>query len=491
MDAMKLFVAMLATETSTVSVCPTGRIDFEVHGVFRGDASIKAPSGVGVFNAEFRRLAEADGHTMVESLAAFAQPAGPTLRLVYEEYRQCILDDLKAALPVDAVALVLHGAMVAQGYDDCEGDLIERVREIVGPNVPIGVELDLHCHYTTRMHDNADIIIAYKEYPHTDGIDRLRELYAHLMRQAAGEIRPTTAVVDCKMIGLWHTTREPMISFVKRMQEVEGRDGVLSVSLGHGFPWGDVPESGAKLWVITDNDAVKAEALAQQLFEEFRDMRALTYDPPLTIAAALAEASAAAQGPVVLADVGDNAGGGAMSDSTFVLRAMLDAGIRNAAIGSFWDIGAVSICQSAGVGAEITLRIGGKCGPMSGDPVDVPVTVKAIVENHSQTGLGARRPLGTGVWVRTVGGIDIALNTQRSQVMSRECFENLGISLGDKQMIVVKSSQHFHADFSSIAKKVLYMGTPGSTSQAFAEMTFTKRDNHFWPRVENPWQQAG
>ena len=93
--------------------------------------------------------------------------------------------------------------------------------------------------------------------------------------------------------------------------------------------------------------------------------------------------------------------------------------------------------------------------------------------------------------MRTASGIDIALNTQRSQVMSRECFENLGISLGDKQMIVVKSSQHFHADFSSIAKKVLYMGTPGSTSQAFAEMTFAKRDNHFWPRVENPWQQAG
>jgi microcystin degradation protein MlrC len=484
---MRIFVATLATETNTSAVVPTGRVDFEMYGVFRGDASIKAQDGVGVLHAEIKRLAAADGHTVIESLTAVAQPSGPTLRALYEEYRQCILDDLKAALPVDAVQLTLHGAMVAHGYDDCEGDLIERVREIVGPKAAIGAELDLHCHYSARMHSHADIIIAYKEYPHTDSLDRLRELYALLMQQAAGKIRPTTAVVDCKMIGVWHTTREPMMAFVKRMQSFEGRDGVLSVSLGHGFPWGDVADCGAKLWVMTDNDLPKAEAIARQLDREFRELRAQTYDPPLSIAAALSEAQAASQGPVVLADVGDNAGGGAMSDSTFVLRAMLDGGIGNAVIGSFWDVGAVALCQSAGVGAELMLRIGGKCGPMSGDPIDVAVTVRAIVQDHSQSGLGSRRPLGVGVWVRTASGIDIALNTLRAQVLSRECFENLGITLTDKQMIVVKSTQHFHAEFAPIAKHILYIGTPGSTSQAFAEMSFKQRDNHFWPRVENPW----
>ena len=485
---MKIFAATFATETNTAAVVPTGRSDFEIIGVYRGDGGIKAPGGIGVFHAELRRLAAADGHTVVESIAAFAQPAGLTLRAIYEEYRQCILADLKAALPVDAVQLFLHGAMVAQGYDDCEGDIIERVRELVGPSVPVGVELDLHCHYTARMQEHADIIIAYKEYPHTDGADRLRELYALLMQQAAGRIKPTSAFVDCRMIGIWHTTQEPMISFVKRMQSFEGKDGVLSVSLGHGFPWGDVADCGARLWVVTDNNIAKAEALAQQLSREFWDLRALTYDAPTSIAAALAEAKAAEQGPYVLADIGDNAGGGAMSDSTFMLKAMLDAEITNAAIGVFWDCGAVAICKSAGVGAEIVLRIGGKCGPMSGTPVDVQVTVRAVLENQSQGGLGSvRRPMGTVVWVRTAVGIDIVLNTQRTQVFTRECFECLGIRLVDKQMIVVKSSQHFHADFAPIAKKVMYIGTPGSTSQAFADMTFTKRDNHFWPRVENPW----
>ena len=484
---MKFFIATLASETNTAAVVPTGRVDFERYGVFRGDASLKAPEGVGVHHAELQRLAAADGHTVVEGLAAVAQPSGPTLRAIFEEYRDCILDDLNAAMPVDAVMLILHGAMVAQGYDDCEGDLIERVRQIVGPKVPIGVELDLHCHYTARMHEHANLIIAYKEYPHTDAIERQRELYALLLAQAQGQIRPTTAVVDCRMIGVWHTTREPMIAFVKRMQSFEGRDGVLSVSLGHGFPWGDVADTGAKLWVTTDHDLPKAQALAEQLTNEFRELRMQTYDPPLSIDAALGEALAAPQGPVVLADVGDNPGGGAMGDSTFVLRAMLDAGIGNAAIGSFWDIGAVALCQSASVGADITLRIGGKCGPMSGKPIDVPVTVRAIVEDHSQYGLGSRRPLGVGVWVRTAGGIDIALNTVRAQVLSRECFENLGISLIDKQIIVVKSTQHFHAEFAPIASRVLYMGTPGSTSQAFAQMSFSKRDGHFWPRMAQPW----
>ncbi|AXQ30519.1 M81 family peptidase [Solimonas sp. K1W22B-7] len=483
---MRIFAASLATETNTAAVAPTGRADYEAFGVYHGNAGVSAADGVGVAHAELHRLAAAAGDTVVESLVAFAQPSGPTLRAVYEEYRQCILDDLKAAGPVDAVLLTLHGAMVAQGYDDCEGDLIDRVRSIVGPQVPIGVELDLHCHFTERMRANADIIIAFKEYPHTDSLDRLRELHALLKRQVAGTIRPVMAVHDCRMIGLWHTTRDPMISFVQRMKSLEGKDGVLSVSLGHGFPWGDVPDCGAKLWVVTDNDLPRAEALAHQLGREFWDLRSQTYDPPLSIEAALDEAAGAGQGPCVLADVGDNAGGGAMSDSTFVLKAMIDRGIGDAAIGCFWDLGAVALCQSAGVGADFLLRIGGKCGPMSGDPVDLRVTVRAIVENHGQRGLEGHSALGTGVWVRSDKGIDIVLVTRRAQVFSRDAFEGLGIDLREKRLIVVKSAQHFYTSFAPVARRILYVGSPGSTSQHFAQMSFTRRDNNFWPRIDHP-----
>ncbi|HET8883460.1 MAG TPA: M81 family metallopeptidase [Solimonas sp.] len=489
---MKIFAATLATETNTFTAVPTSKIDFESNGFYRGDGGTRGADGIGVYHAELRKLAAQDGHTVVESISAFAQPAGTTLRAVYEEYRAMILDDLRAALPVDAVQLILHGAMVAQGYDDCEGDLCAAVREIVGPDVPIGMELDLHCHFTELMRRSADFIICYKEYPHIDGLDRLRELYALTMRQAAGEIRAVTEVHDCRMLGMWHTTKEPMKSFVARMQALEGKDGVLSVSLGHGFPRGDVADVGARLWVITDNDAPKAAALARRLGEEFWALRDRSSQPLLSVDEAVARAKACmskplAGGPLVLADTGDNPGGGAMGDSNVLLRAMLDAGVGDFAIGSYWDLGAVALCRSAGVGATLDLRIGGKCGPLSGDPVDLRVTVRAIVDDHAQFGLGTRYPLGTGVWVQTGNGIDIALITHRAQVLATGAFEGLGIELARKKVVVVKSSQHFYATFSPIAGDVQWVATPGSTAQDFRNVPFTKRDGNYWPRVENPW----
>lgn len=487
---MKIFSAFFATETNTSAVVPTGFVDFETNGVYRGDASTRDPQGFGASHVELKRLAARDGHTVVESLTAHAHPSGITVRAVYERYRDWILQDLQAALPVQAVVLMLHGAMVADGYDDCEGDLIARVREIVGPEVPIGVELDLHCHLSPLMLAGADAIICYKEYPHTDTLERLGEVYRLVTRQALGEIRPVTAVRDLRMVGIWHSTREPMMSFVKRMQSFEGRDGILSVSLGHGFPWGDVPDAGAKLWVVADGDRDKAQQIADELGEAFWQLRNKTHTPPIPIAEAIGRMQSAQQGTLVLADVADNAGGGAMSDSTFILRAMLEAGISDAVIGSFWDLGAVALCQSAGVGARLNLRIGGKCGPQSGDPVDLPVTVKAIVEDHAQSGLNFRWPLGTGVWVQTDKGIDIVLNTVRSQVFDREAFEGLGIPLEGRRAIVVKSTQHFHASFAPLASEVLYVGAPGSITQNFAEMSYRKRDNNFWPRVDDPHKNA-
>lgn len=485
---MKIFTATLATETNTFAVVPTSKVDFELYGFYREDGSVRSPQGLGVYHAELKRLAGNEGHTVIESIVAFAQPAGRTLRAVYEEYRDFILDDLKAALPVDAVVLILHGAMIAQGYDDCEGDLIERVRQIVGPAVPIGVELDLHCHFTDLMQRSADIIISYKEYPHVDGLERLRELYALTMRQVRGEIRPVTAMFDCRMIGLWQTTVEPMQSFVSHMQSFEGSDGVLSVSLGHGFPFGDVAETGARVWVVTDNDSTKAEALAAQLGKEFWDMRHQALKLPTPIAQAIERIQAREDGLVVMADGADNPGGGAMGDSNFVLQALLDAGLGNFAIGCYWDPGAVALCRSAGVGATLALRIGGKCGPMSGDPIDLRVTVRAIVEDHSQFGLNARFPFGCGVWVQAENDIDIVLVSRRGQVLAPEAFEGLGIRLSEKRLVVVKSAQHFNATFGPIAAEVIYAGVPGSTAKDCTVIPYQTRSLNYWPRVEDPWK---
>ena len=300
---MKFFIAPLATETNTFAPAPTGLGGFEEYGIFHGDASRRDPGGTGAFMRFLRDLIEADGHEVAESLCAIAQPSGRTVRHVYEALRDEILADLRAAMPVDAVQLLLHGAMAAEGYDDCEGDLAAHIRAVVGPDVAIGLELDLHCHLTALMQRSATAIVAFKEYPHIDAEPRGRELYRLLVDTAAGRVRPVTATFDCKMVGLWHTTREPMQSFVARMQALEGEPGVLSISLGHGFPWGDVPEAGAKLWVVTDDDPALARSLAEQLGREFWALREAIGPELIDVDGALDRALAMGEGTVVLADI--------------------------------------------------------------------------------------------------------------------------------------------------------------------------------------------
>lgn len=485
---MRFFISQMATETNTFAPAPTGWLSFEQAGLHHGDGSLKDPQSVVCSTlAELRRLAEADGHQVVESLAAFAQPGGCTLKNVYEAMRDEILSDLEKALPLDGVLLVLHGAMVAIDYDDCEGDLISRVRALVGPDVPIGVELDLHCHTTPLMLQSADIIIAYKEYPHIDAALRAGELYRLTRDTALGLIRPTTAIHDCRMVGLWHTTREPMKSFVADMQALEGKDGVLSVSFGHGFPWGDTVDSGARVWVVTDNDPAGAARLAEQLGRRIWDEREATRAPGLSIDEALDQALAFPGGPVVLADVADNPGGGAAGDATFVLRRLIERGIGDAVTGLYWDPGAILQCRDAGVGACFDLRLGGKSGPSSGDPVDLRVTVRAILDGHSQRGLGARWPLGVAVWLEAAGGLDIVLASVRSQVFHPEAFAELGIDLAAKKLIIVKSTQHFHAGFAPIAAEILYIAAPGSVSPDFVNLPYVKRSLNYWPRVDDPF----
>jgi microcystin degradation protein MlrC len=315
---------------------------------------------------------------------------------------------------------------------------------------------------------------------------RARELYRILVDTALGRARPTTAVFDCKMVGLWYTTEEPMKSFVERLRSFEGRDGVLSVSLGHGFPWGDVPESGARLWVVTNDDPERAAALSKQLGREFWDLREQTTTRWLEIDAALDLALSEVGGPVVMADIADNPGGGAPGDSTFILRRLLERGVGAAVVGVIWDPDAVRVCTQAGPGAVIPLRVGGKSGVVSGDPVELQVTVRATAVDHSQTGLGFSEPLGAAAWVEAAGGLHLVLASVRTQVLGTDAFTGLGLTLADKKLIVVKSTQHFHAQFAPLASRVVYVSTPGALSPDFANIPYRVRDLNYWPRVADP-----
>ena len=482
---MKIFFGGFCTETNTFSPIPTGRNSFYDAVFRRRDASLDPTAAWTAPQKVWRDKALADGYDCIESINAFAQPAGVTVREIYEELRDTLIADLREAMPVHGVLLFLHGAMVAEGYDDCEGDTISRIREIVGPDVPIGVELDLHCHLTARMVDQATAIVTYKEYPHTDLAPRAAELYDIVAKAMRGEVRPVSRVADPRVISVWRTSLPGMRRFIDRMQRLEGDGPILSVSLIHGFPWGDVADVGSRVLVITDSDDGVAQATADMLAREIWQMREEIATPYLGVDGAI-DRALDVDGTVVLADVADNAGGGAPSDSSFVLERLLARGIRNVALGYVWDPVAVALCREAGEGSTIELRICGKLGPASGRPIDLRGTIRRIVENHSQTGLGGTpAPLGDSVWFEA-DGIDIVLNTDRTQPFSPDGFTRLGIPLAERKLIVLKSMQHFYAGFAPLAKEVLYVTTPGAIPPDLATLPLARRTTPWWPKVADP-----
>lgn len=355
--------------------------------------------------------------------------------------------------------LVLLGAMIAEGNDDCEGDLLAAVREIVGSSVPIGVSLDLHCHITEAMLANADVMVAYKEYPHVDMIPRLREVFGLIRRTLVGEIRPVTRFVPCPMVGLWTTTNPAMRRLVLDMLALEREPGVLSVSLAHGFPWGDVAGATAGAWCISDGDLALAEAIARG--------RRL-------------------QQPVVIADLADNPGGGAPGDSTFALTALRDAGIERAAFGCVWDPQTVARCFAAGEGACLDVAIGGKHGAVSGPPFHCEARVMRLTPEHMQSVKQRTSPLGAAAWLRLAPEINVVVCDLRNQVYGRTAFTGLGIDLAAKQEIIVKSTQHFYADFKEASDNILYASSGGALATDFSAIPFTRRSKDFWPRVQAP-----
>ncbi|MEP7293963.1 MAG: M81 family metallopeptidase, partial [Chloroflexota bacterium] len=389
----------------------------------------------------------------------------------------------------DAVLLDLHGAMVADGYDDCEGDLIAHVREIVGAGVPIGVELDLHCHISSLMVEKSTIIITYKEYPHVDIAERAVELFNLIMDTVDGKAKPTMALYDTGMIALYYPTQEPLKSYVDRLRALEGSDGVLSVSLGHGFPWGDVPDLGTKTLVVTNDDSAGAQELAESLGRELYAMRAQALPYYYDIDGALDYALGARRKPIVIADVSDNAGGGAPSDSTFMLKRILERGITNVAIGCIWDPIAAGVAIEAGEGAQLDLRIGGKMGVMSGDPVDLHVTVGKIALNALQyfgpDDAIQEVPIGDSVAV-SANGIDIVLISTRTQTFSPHVFTNVGIDPATKKILIVKSTQHFHARFAPIAAEIIYCSAPGAVAPTFKSIPYQIASRHRFPMVDDP-----
>ncbi|HTM76680.1 MAG TPA: M81 family metallopeptidase, partial [Devosia sp.] len=295
---MRIFTAALATETNTFSPISIDKRAFEASLYARPGEHPATPTLCTAPITVGREVCAAEGWELIEGSASWADPAGLINRATYEELRDEILQQLAAALPVDGVVLGLHGAMVAQGYDDPEGDFLSRIRAIVGPDVLVCAELDPHSHLTAKRVAAADFFVAFKEFPHIDFVDRARDLWSIAVRTLNGEIKPVMSVFDCRMIDVFPTSKQPMRGFVDNLLALEAADQqLLSISVIHGFMAADVPEMGTRMIVVTDDQQAKGEALAEKLGRDLFAMRGTFMVKQIDEGAAVQQAMAASAGP--------------------------------------------------------------------------------------------------------------------------------------------------------------------------------------------------
>jgi len=484
-SSKRVFLGSIATETNTFSPLRTDIQDFKESFYAPPGGHPKTPTLCSAVYPVARARAAEFNWQIVEGTASWAEPGGIVNQHTWEFLRDQLLAELRAAMPVDIVLLGLHGAMVSQGCLDCEGELLAAVREIVGTSAIIGATFDPHSHLSERRMENANLITVFKEFPHTDFVEVAESLVTLVQRASLGDVSPVISSFDCKMIEIFPTSREPMRGFVDKIKALEGQCSVLTISVIHGFMAGDVPDLGSRIVVVTDNDRSGGDRLAAELGAELFSMRGKTRPEFLTLQAAFDKAEASRAVPVVVADVWDNPGGGVPGDSTIFLREMLRRRIKNAAFATIWDPIAVRTCFSAGEGAAFRLRFGAKMSEYAGEPLDAQVIVRRAMRDAVQSFGQSVVPLGDAVWIE-VGGIDVILNSVRSQVFNPDVFSNFGIDPKRKKALVVKSTNHFQDAFSRISRDILYVAVDGPYPNNPKTNIYKNLIRDIWPRVENP-----
>ena len=475
----KVFFAAMVTESNSFSNIPTNRDSFNP---VSGQDALEADTMLSGYLQPFVEQASQIGAEVAIGTCAFAQPGAPVIQADYELLRERILQDLREQMPVDAVFLLLHGAMVSENCLDCEGDILSRVRQIAGRRVPVMAILDPHAHLTQSMIDNATLLAFMKEYPHTDGPERLHHLLDVTQQIWRGEVRPVPTVADCRIVGLWPTQMQPIRRFTDSLKRLEERYDLVSVSFVHGFPWGDTPDTGSRMLVYGNGAPEPAQTIANQLAEEVWRMREFSQPIMKSIDEALDIVQSSDRGPIVLADIADNAGGGAPADSSFILKAVLDRGIQGVAFALMYDPVLVQNCHKAGIGGTLQVRVGGKLSRYSGEPVDLEVTIKGLARDARQVAFGTTvDPMGDTAWIHG-RGVDIIVSSVRTQCFDPVAFSHIGCDPRARRVLVVKSINHFQAGFAPIAARTIAVETPGALSMDFAHLPYRVFKRPYWPK---------
>ncbi len=455
-------------------------------GIRRGEEIIRN-TNVNLPYAGFVNEARTHGWEIVPLTGAGAVPSAHVTEEAYETIVGMILDDLRAAWPVDAVYLDLHGAMVAEHIDDGEGELLRRVRQIVGPAMPVVISLDFHANVSREMVELSDAMFIYRTYPHVDMALTGKRAAQHLKKMADGLPRQARALREMDFLipaAGQATATEPLKSIFARAAEVEGTtigNGKIStIAMAPCFPIADVPMCRPTITVYADTqgaaDAAADELAALFLESESRFIQTL-WEPQAAVREAMRLARGDGQGPVVLADTQDNPGGGGNGDTVGLLRALIEANAQNALLAHIWDPEVARAAHAAGVGATLKIGLGAKTGWAGEKPVEAEWRVEQLNDGDTH-GTG---PMAKG-WhfklgacaLLSLGGVRVAVVSGKGQCLDQAQVRVFGVEPKSLSILAVKSTVHFRADFEPIARAVLVVKSPGPVYADHSDLTYRK-----------------
>ena len=472
-----VLIGEFSHETNTFAPGKTDRGDFYGRREYFGGEIADELRGTNSTVGGFVDVVDDEGLEPVYTVAAAAQPGGVVTGEAYDFYAGHFLDAIaKHGDDLAGVALSLHGAMVPGEMDDGEGPILSVVREAVGPGVPVVATLDLHANVTDQMVEAADALVAYETYPHVDTAETGRRAMRFLLRTIRGEIDPQMAIERPPVLpyGPRQNTRDgPMADVMDRARRIEDRDGVWKVNVVPGFHAADVPSMGFSVSAVAEREDAAREA-AREVSEtvwERRESFVGDYPGPdeaVERARDLIARGESEEGPVVLADVGDNPGGGGAADGTAVLRALLDGDVEDAGFAIVRDPEVVEAGIEAGVGERVTVTLGGKTDDRHGDSIeDLDGYVKAITDGRFEnTGpMETGTPTGLGRTLRFQcgpdDGVDVIVTENRVQPLDAEIWRHVGVQPERLDAIVVKSTNHYRADYEPMASEVVTVNSPG------------------------------
>ena len=479
---MRIAVAEVAQETDSFSPLMADRADFEAYGLYFGDEILDRMRGVGPIGGFFEVAAEqSEPVEILPIIRAWGSAGGTITAETLDFLTERLVAGLKQSLPLDAVFLSLHGAAASTKDDDVEGHVLLAVRDVVGRDIPVVVAFDHHANITRRMVELADLLVGHETQPH-DPPATGRKVARLLFRMLQRKIRPTVAWRKIPMItpqDQFLTSSGPMKEWFDLAREMEQRPGVLDVSPYPMQPWLDVTEGGWSVVVHTDNDAALANSLAAEIADKAWNLRDQFWQSErVAPSEAVRQADSAERGLIILSDTGDSVYGGAPGDSTCILKAMLAERISSLALVPMIDSAALDSAIAAGVGAQITVDLGGKLDSIFSQPVRVTGKVAAVssgfVVDLLDRGVCDLRKTAMLV----VGSIRIVLLDHRSFAVNHPVlYTHLGVDITDAKMVVVKTASNFQF-FSRWRSDLIRVDSPGTTQ---SDLTAFE-----WKRIPRP-----